>query len=210
MGSTEPVFSESPTQGRNTGTHWDQPNASLEAKFIHLPFFLSVEKTMLVLHTHKLRPPTLFGNELHHRELVGPHAAGPYIAYFAAFHQIMQGLHCLLNWHGLIKSMYLIEIDVVSLKPLQRSVHGVEDALPRQTALIDVVNGLFYVLEGKDLRFVAFPSRTAAFGAYDEFVSRNVILLNGSADQTLGITVAVHIGGIYTASTMLEEARLKF
>jgi hypothetical protein len=64
------------------------PNAAFFAGREHFPFFLSVYKIVVILHTDELRPAILLGNMLHSQKLVRIHGRSTNIPYFAHHHQI--------------------------------------------------------------------------------------------------------------------------
>ena len=149
---------------------------------------------MLILHTHEFGPPVLLRDELHHGELVRPHGAGSDVPHLAQLDEIVQRLHGLFDRGRPIEAMNLEEIDVIGVQSLQTRVDGVEDTLAGQTTLVDIVNSLVNVLEAKDLRVVRLARSAATFGADDELMARDGELLDGFANQTLGVTVAVNVG----------------
>ncbi len=81
--------------------------------FVHLTLLLSVQQIVYVLHAHELRPAVFLGHELHHCELVCPHAAGTYISDLPLFDEVVQGFHRFLDWDGFIEAVDLEEVDVV-------------------------------------------------------------------------------------------------
>ena len=84
----------------------------------------------------------LFRNVLHLLELIRPHGARTNISDFPRLHKIMEGFHRLLWLYCGVVSMDLQQVDVVGVQSLQACIYGIEDGLPRQTSLIDVVFGV--------------------------------------------------------------------
>ena len=62
-----------------------------------------------------------FCAELHHRELIGPHAAGTDIADLSVLDKIMQGGHGFFDGRFSVEAVYLEEIDVVGIEAGKRS-----------------------------------------------------------------------------------------
>jgi hypothetical protein len=81
-------------------------------KFIHLPLLLPIQQIINILHAYKLRPPILLGAELHHSELIRPHAACAYIMYFSALDEVVECFHRLFDGYGLVESVDLQEVNV--------------------------------------------------------------------------------------------------
>ncbi len=92
--------------------------------------------------------------------------------------------------------MYLKEIDVRRVQTAKGGFDGVEDALAGKATLVHVIDGLIDVLEGQRLGVVAFPDGSAAFGKNDELVTRDVVFLDGFADDFFRGAVAVDVGGV--------------
>ena len=173
-----------------------QTNTRLIAEAIHLPLFFSVEKIVVVLHADELGPASPLSRELHRRKLVGPHAARSDVSYLPTLHQVVQCLHSLLDGCGLVEAVDLEEIDVGCVQTSQRGIDGVEDALSRQAALIDVVDGLVNVLEREGVRVISFPGSAAALGQDNELLPWYLVLFDRFADDLLGNAVAVDVGCI--------------
>ena len=93
----------------------------------------------MVLHADKLRPPSLFRHELHLRKLRRPHGARTDIPYLPTLDQIVQRLHRLCDGRLGIEAVYLQQIDIRRVKPLERRLDGVEDGCPAEPALVGVV-----------------------------------------------------------------------
>lgn len=89
--------------------------------------------------------------------------------------------------------MYLKEIDVWRVDTAKGGFDGVEDALAGEAALVHVIDGLIDVLEGQRFRVVAFPDGSTAFGKEDELMARDVVFLDGFADNFFRGAVAVNI-----------------
>jgi hypothetical protein len=69
-----------------------------------------------------LRPPVLLSCELHHRELVRPHAAGADVIYFTHLDKVVEGLHCFFNRCDRVETVDLEEVEVVCAKTLEGSI----------------------------------------------------------------------------------------
>lgn len=109
----------------------------------------------------------------------------------------MQRLHGLLYRDCPIKAMDLQQVDVTCAQALQTRVYGVEDGRPAQTALVDVVFALpdlFGVLDMRDGRF--FADNAKAFGQQDQLLARDLVFLDGRADQLFGDAVGVDVGSV--------------
>ena len=187
-----------------SSTHGYQAHTGLETKGIHLPLLLAVYQVVIILHAHELGPAVLLGAELHAGELVGPHAAGADVADLVTAHEIVQRLHGLLDGDRAVETVNLQQIDVIRLEAGEGGVHSLENALPREPAVVDVVDGLVDVLEGQSGRFVVFAHGAAAFGADDEFVARDAVLLDGFGDYAFRIAVAVDVGGVPCVHAAVE------
>ena len=113
--------------------HRNDSYASLLTKLHHLPLLLPIKQVPSILHTNELSPPILFCAELHHSELICPHAAGAYVVYFPAFYEIMKCFHRFFDRDCFVEAVDLEEVDVGSLEPGEGGVDGSEDALARET-----------------------------------------------------------------------------
>ena len=114
-------------------SHRNDPYARLKTKFHHLPLLLPIKQVPSILHTNKLSPPISFGAELHHSELIRPHAAGAYVVHFPAFYEIMKCFHRFFDRHCFVEAVDLEEVDVGSLETGKGGVDGSEDALAGET-----------------------------------------------------------------------------
>jgi hypothetical protein len=63
---------------------------------------------------------------LHDMELPRIAGAHPYVSYIPRLDDIVEGLHCLLDGRVGVEAVTLKKIDVIQLKPLERSFHRVE------------------------------------------------------------------------------------
>lgn len=111
----------------------DDPYARLLTKLHHLPLLLPIKQVPSILHTNKLSPPFRFGAELHHSELICPHAAGAYVVHFPAFYEIMKCFHRFFDRDCFVEAVDLKEVDVGSLETGEGCVDGSEDALAGET-----------------------------------------------------------------------------
>ena len=102
-------------------------------KFHHLPLFLPINQVPNILHTNKFSPPILFSAELHHGELICPHAAGAYVVHFPAFYEVVKCFHGFFDRDCFVEAMDLKEVDVGSLETGEGGVDGSEDALAGET-----------------------------------------------------------------------------
>ena len=74
---------------------------------VHLPLFLAIKQVIMILHAHELGPAMLLGTELHHSELIRPHAARTDVPDLTTSYQIIERLHGLLDRGIMIKAMDL-------------------------------------------------------------------------------------------------------
>lgn len=84
------------------------------------------------LHGNKLRPPILLCTILHHSELICPHGTSSDIPDLAASDQVIKSLHRLFNRSVGVKAMNPEYINIVSLEPFQRRVHGLKEGTARK------------------------------------------------------------------------------
>ena len=113
--------------------HRNDSYARLLTKLHHLPLLLPIKQIPSILHTNKFSPPIPFGAELHHSELICPHAAGAYVAHFPAFYEIVKCFHRFFDRDCFVEAVDLKEVDVGSLETREGGVDGSEDALAGQT-----------------------------------------------------------------------------
>jgi len=91
----------------------------------------------------------------------------------------------------------LEEVKVRGAQALQTCFDGVEDGRAAQTALVDVVFAqldLLRVLDVQDRGLLADGAE--ALGQQHELVPRDVVFLDGRADQLLRHAVRVHVGRV--------------
>lgn len=158
--------------------------------FTHVP----VQQIVKILHRHKLRPAIALRRKLHSRKLVRPHAAGTNVPNLPTLNKIMESLHRFLDRHSLVKAMDLEKIDVICIEAFERRIDRGEDTLAGETSLVDIVHRLVDVLESHYLSAVTFADSTAALGADDQLMARDVVFLDCLCDDLLRLTVAVDIG----------------
>ena len=131
----------------------------------------------MILHADELGPAVLLGAELHHGELVGPHAARADVAHLAAAHEVVQRQHRLLDRDRRVEPvsvshlppgrpnrpfsrketlpMDLKDVDVRRLQSLERGVDRVEDCGPRKTWLDTLATrSNVYLSEDRDRTFL--------------------------------------------------------
>ena len=111
----------------------NDPYASFSAKLNHLPLLLSIKQVPSILHTNKFGPAIPLGAELHHSELICPHAAGTYVVHLPAFYQIVKCFHRFFDRHCFIEAVDLQEVNIGGLETEEGGVDGSEDALAGET-----------------------------------------------------------------------------
>lgn len=131
-------------------------------------------------------------NVLHHLELPARHAARTNVPHFAALDDVVQRLHDLL--HGRIP-IQPVDLEHINISPqaLDGSVDGVQDVFAAQTHAVD--EGPVVGRGGVDGRVDGvFLDAKVAFGQDDDVGPRDVVLLEGFADEALGAAVRVDVG----------------
>lgn len=73
------------------------------------------------------------------------------------------------------------------------------------TALVYVVDGAGRVFNREGIRLIVLARSAAAFRHYDELVARDLVLLDGFADDLLAYTIGVYVGGIPLVERRLSD-----
>lgn len=79
--------------------------------------------------------------------------------------------------------MYLEEINVRCVETAKGGFDGIKNALTGKAALVHVIDSLVDVFKGERLGVVALPDGSTALGQDDELVARDVVFLDGFADD---------------------------
>lgn len=138
----------------------------------------------------------LLSNILQCLKLPRSHRAGANIPDPTLLDDVVQRLHDLLPRCAAIQAMDLQHVDVCA-QALDALLYRIEDVLPTETNLVD---GLAVVRRGEgdvaaEIRFV---DAEVAFGEEDDLLARDVVLLEGFADDALRPAVRVDVGGVPT------------
>lgn len=109
----------------------------------------------------------------------------------------MQSLHGFLDRDGGIESVDLKEIEVRCTETFKTGLDGVEDGRSAQPSLVDVIFTLLEVLRVPDVYHVRFfPDRPETLGQQDQFVTWDVVLLDGGADHLFRDSVRIDVGRV--------------
>ena len=140
----------------------------------------------------KLVPPVLLRDVLQCLELPCRHRTRANIPDPTLLNHIVQRLHNLFPRCVTVQAVNLQNIDV-GTKALGALFNGVEDVLPAETNPVDHL-----AVVGRDRRDgegrVFFVDAEVAFREEDDLVARDVVLLEGFADDLLGDAVGVDVG----------------
>jgi len=109
----------------------------------------------------------------------------------------MQGTHGFLRRGIGIPAVDLQHVDIRCIQPFERSLNLVEDGGAGQAKVVDVVFGLGNMgAEKRGAQVGCLADGKVALGHDDHLVARNVILLDGFADNDFRGAVGVGVGGI--------------
>lgn len=109
----------------------------------------------------------------------------------------MQGLHRLLNRHGLVEAVDLKEVNVVRAESFETGFDGVEDCGAAEAALVDVVFALLDRVGKLDVHHSGlFADGSKALRQYNKFLARDLVLFDGVADHLFRNAVGVDVGGV--------------
>lgn len=89
--------------------------------------------------------------------------------------------------------MYLKKIDVGCVETSEGGFNSGEDALARETALINVIDRLVNVFQSEYFRVIAFTDGSTTFGKDNELVPRDVVLFDGFANDLFRNAITVDI-----------------
>lgn len=175
----------------------DEADARVVAEAVHLALLLAVQQVVVVLHADKLGPAVLLGRELQARKLRGPHAAGANVPHLARLDEVVQRLHGLLDGGSGVEAVDLEQVDVRGVEPAQRRLDLVEDGGARQAKGVLVVLGRFKGgARDKVAGLGLLAHGPVALGENNDLFARDVVLLNGLADNLLGHAVGVDVGRV--------------
>ena len=114
----------------------NERHALVDAQRIHLPFFLTIDQVVMVLHGHEAMPPFFLGQRERLGKLPGRHAARAYIAHLAAAHEGIKGFQGFFNRSGEIPAVDLIQVDVIHFESTQRIFTRLNNVLAAQPTTV--------------------------------------------------------------------------
>lgn len=120
---------------------WDKTDARVVAEAVHLALLLAVEQVVVILHADELCPAVALGDELHARELRGPHATGADVANLARLHEVVERAHRLLDRRGGVEAVDLEEVEVGRVEAGEGGVDLVENGGAGEAIVVDIVFG---------------------------------------------------------------------
>ena len=124
------------TGGQRAVRH--QRNAHLTADGDQFPLVLAVEQVIVVLHDREGGPAVVPGGELHIVELVAVHGRRAQRPHLAGFHQVVQGLHRLLDGGVVVEAVDDVEVEVVGAEAAQGAVDLPHNGRPGQPPGVEV------------------------------------------------------------------------
>jgi len=146
-------------------------------------------------------PAILLSDVLQRLELPRSHRAGANVPDPALLNDVVERLHNFLPRCIAVQAMDLEDVDVRA-QALHTLLHRIEDVLPAQANRVD---SLAVVCRGQgdwtpEVRFV---DPEVAFREEDDLLAWDVVLLEGFADDALGLPVRVNICGINCVNSRL-------
>ncbi len=141
----------------------------------------------MILHGHELGPTVPLGRVLHLGELPGVHRTRPDVAHLARLHQVVQGLHGLLDRGVRVVAVDLVEVDVV----------GAEAA----EAVVDLGHDR---LAGQAVRVGSRPHPPVHLGREHDLVTPGEVG-ERPADDLLAGAVGVDVGGVEEVDPGLQR-----
>jgi hypothetical protein len=129
----------------------------------------------------------LLRNVLERLELPCSHRTGTNVPYPALLDDIVQRLHDLLPWCASIQAVDLEDIDVRT-QSLDALLHRIKDVLATQANLVHRFAVIDHGL-GDWATEVRLVDTKVAFGEEDDFLTRDIELLDSLANDALGLAV---------------------
>lgn len=86
----------------------------------------------MILHRYELRQASQLSNVLKGGKLIRPHGACAKIPHTPGSDEVVERLHRLDRIDSTVIAVYLKQIDVFGLHPLQRFLYSVEDCVSRK------------------------------------------------------------------------------
>ncbi len=110
----------------------NEPEPLGVAKRNHLPLFFAIQQVVLRLHRDEPRPPIALGDAQRAHQLPGVPGAGADVAHFPLSNELLERAERLLDRHGVVEAMDLIEVDGLDAEPPQAALARLHDVLARQ------------------------------------------------------------------------------